>query len=666
MISNEALVALPLWIGVAVSLALFVLSARAVLVQRREGLLPSYARLYVAAVGFVAITAAVVWASRPVEAASVEASEDPALAPLRAQLVEKAKRMAELRAEEDRVQQEYEGLAGKLPSSARGGEIDPAAVRSARRLGALVLVFALLLFAVPAVVILGDPRTLFLRRRPPPPEAAPTGVDALALAALEGRLAEGLQAAAETREDGLDTLDLLDFLFVRAFCAVKLAAEGKDAKANEAGLASAVKDLTRLLELAPNMGEAHYLLASARGLAGESDRALASFEQAEPLLAGSALPFAHNESVCLLRLAEKRLAEGDGPEAARLFDRVAKLGVLAARIPLTSITHGLLQIRGHLRGGRLDAARDEIARVRALEGLDAAQRKKIGLTCDVYDLLVLFHRGQHPETLAATTAFLKRWVPADLPEPDEHTADEYLFPAVERGALPLAPELFRGFFFLEAVARMAIVARADKLPRDQEVSDLARPLLRALQFEPRHREVLASLGALHYWCRPEARAKAIEWLEAAAAMGVKSEIVRRWLQQDRKRDLERSDLLDAFRATAARFLSDAMVSPRVREALLEELGRFQELRPLLVDLEQGAEIGQQSPTLAALRERALYLQDAAMNVAATRHGKVGEGQRLMEAQAEYGMLVEQIDQVSAKLSDLDRRVMEEMGKIVLR
>ena len=53
MMSNEALVVIPLWLCVAVSLALLVLSARSALIQRREGLLPSMARLYVAAGGFV-------------------------------------------------------------------------------------------------------------------------------------------------------------------------------------------------------------------------------------------------------------------------------------------------------------------------------------------------------------------------------------------------------------------------------------------------------------------------------------------------------------------------------------------------------------------------------------------------------------------------------------
>jgi tetratricopeptide (TPR) repeat protein len=668
MISNEALIIIPLWICVAVALALLVLSARAALIQRREGLLPSLTRLYVAAASFALITSAVVWATRPVSApvATTATNLDPAFAPARAELAAKTKHLEELRASQRDVEHEIADLAAKLPENARGAELapfDPAAVRSARLLGVILLVFALLLFAVPAVVLLGDPRTLLLRRRPPPPAAEPVGVDALALAAIEGRHADGIEAADKTREGELDTLDLLDFLFARAFCAVKLAtADG--AKDSAAQLASAVKDLAKLIELAPNMGEAHYLLGTARGLLGELEPALASFERAEALLAGTDLPFAHNQSVCLLGLAEKRLAEGDGPEAARLFDRVARLGVLAAQIPLTSITHGLIQIRSHVKAGKLDAARDEIARVRGFEDLGAEQQKAVTLTCDVYDLLVLFHRGQHPETLAATTSFLARWMPPGLPEPDEHTADEYLFPAVDRDKLPMAPELFRGFFFLEAVTRMAIVARKGSLPRDVEVTELAKPLLRALQFQPRHREVLAALGALYYWCKPDAREKALEWLEAAAAMGVKSEIVRRWLEQDRRRELERHDLLDAFRGTAARFLTDSMVSPRVREALLEELGRFQEFRPLLVDLEQGGAVGQQSPTIAALRERALYLQDAAGQVTAVRTG--AEGQRLMAAQAEYGMLVEQLDQASTRLSDLDRRVMEDIGKTVLR
>lgn len=661
-----------LWLGVAAAAALFAASARAVVIERREGLAPSYRRLQVAAGGFVVILATVLWASRPVAPASFApraVTADPKIAAIQADLAQRARRLGELETERARVQQEREELLAKLPADARESEllpVDPVAERQARLLGALVVVFALLTVGAPAVLLLGDPRSLLLRRRPPPAAKALEGVDAVAQLALADRVMEAHEAALKLDDSTLDTLELLDLLYLRAHLAILCNQDSearKDEKANEARLVAAAKDLARLLELAPHMGEAHYLLGTLRGLQGDFEAALIAFERAEPLLAGSELPLTHDISVCLLRLAQARLAEGKAAEATQLFDRVSKLGVLAAQIPLTSIAHGLLQVRAHLKAGRLDQAQEEIGRLRKFEDLGAPRRDELRLTCDVYELLVLFHRGQHAETLGKLTSFLARHAPRDLPEPDDHTADEYLFPAVDRAALPLAPELFRGFFFLSAVARMGVVARGGKLPRDAEVDELSLPLLRALQFEPRQREVLASLGALYYWCRPALREKALEWLEAAVAMGVQSNIVRGWLDRDRRREVERHDLRDAFRGTAARFLSDAMVSPRVREALLEELGRFQEFRPLLVDLEQAEDVGQQSPTLAALRERAAYLQEAVASLTAVRRDAP---RPLVEAQQEYAGLIAQIDQVSARLSELDRRVMAEIGKAVLR
>ncbi len=53
----------------------------------------------------------------------------------------------------------------------------------------------------------------------------------------------------------------------------------------------------------------------------------------------------------------------------------------------------------------------------------------------------------------------------------------------------------------------------------------------------------------------------------------------------------------------------AMPWSRLRKCarrLLEELGRFQEFRPVLVELENQSEIGQESPTLAALNEAACH------------------------------------------------------------
>jgi len=102
----------------------------------------------------------------------------------------------------------------------------------------------------------------------------------------------------------------------------------------------------------------------------------------------------------------------------------------------------------------------------------------------------------------------------------------------------------------------------------------------------------------------------------------------------------------------------------VRAALLEELGRFQDFRPVLVELDHQAEIGHEAPTLAALKERVSYIQD----VAATAEGRMPpDATRTLRAiRDEYDALVATIEHGATRVSELERRVMEEVGKMVLR
>src|SRR5207247_2307287 len=105
-----------------------------------------------------------------------------------------------------------------------------------------------------------------------------------------------------------------DWAFLKSYCSVQLVATGKVEDPERRGLLeTAVRDLVTLREQAPNRGEAVYLLAIAHGLIGDEQEALEAFEQAKGLVPGQAakLPFAHNESVCLLNLAEERLGQGD-------------------------------------------------------------------------------------------------------------------------------------------------------------------------------------------------------------------------------------------------------------------------------------------------------------------------------------------------------------------
>jgi hypothetical protein len=226
--------------------------------------------------------------------------------------------------------------------------------------------------------------------------------------------------------------------------------------------------------------------------------------------------------------------------------------------------------------------------------------------------------------------------------------------------------VFRALWFLVAISEVRVLA--DREPpsplTEADVARIAKPLFRALQFEPRHREVLAALGVLYYLCKPDAREKAMEWIDASVAMGTTSRIARRLLELDRSRETERTALLAHFRGAATRFLGDAMVDPRVRAALLEELGRFQDFRPVLVDLDNQTEIGHEAPTLAALKERVQYIQ----GVAATAESRMPPDttKALRAIRDEYDAVVNTLELSASRVSDLERRVMEEVGKMVLR
>jgi len=326
-------------------------------------------------------------------------------------------------------------------------------------------------------------------------------------------------------------------------------------------------------------------------------------------------------------------------------------------------------VQAAVRAGKLDEARAGLTAVRAIasDGLGEDERRTAEVTSDVYQLLISHREGDHAATQAQVQAFLGRWLPPGLPAVSDQSADEYLCPAVDVDSLLLPAELYRGFFFVLAVTRAEEVGRRRRAPGDAEAQQLAEPLLRALQFEPRQREALAALAVLYYWFRPALRARALEWMEAAVALGVRSRTVRGILAAARQRERERGELLDLFRDASARFLSDGTVSPRVRRALTEELGRFQDFRPILLELDTAPlELEARPPTVASLRERARFVLGLAGEVAARQGGTGAEARALGGAASELSRVVEALDADAGRVEELEKRVMEEVGKVVLR
>ena len=436
----------------------------------------------------------------------------------------------------------------------------------ARYLAPLLLVGGLFL-----LFYLGDPAVLLRlkffgmkRDRGELRSKALIDLDRLAAAADQGRFREGLRLADGLDVNLLERFDRLDWAYLRSYSAVQVAADGNvPGEERRQLLEKAVRALTTLLEEAPNRGEAVYLLGVASSLMNQPQQAVDAFTRAKDLLPASLdLPFAHNQSVSLLELAEEKLSQGDTEGSGRLFDRVTQLKVLVDQIPTSLVKVRLLNVRRSLQANQLTEAGQGLEQMRKLEGLDETQRQNVAVICDALQALICVRGGDDAQIDQQVNAFLDAHLPPNLPEPDEAIADEYLDAPLMGVELRIAPQIYRAFFFLKAEVAARRAARKGRLLTIEEVDAIARPLLRALQFELRQRDVLAALGALIYWFVPEKKRDALRWLEAAVDMGVESRIARRLLDRTHQIEVENREALEWFRSTTVRFLHDPTVSAR--------------------------------------------------------------------------------------------------------
>jgi hypothetical protein len=670
---------LMLWLMMAIMVAMVVLSTRARRLERTEGLASSSRRLVtvsvlclVVALLVLSSTASTVFPRQQTsvsESSSLAEPTDPVEIAKREAL---RKRKSELYEEIDRLDAEIARLSPVLEATATEKGNRTWYSFDVRPL-AHFLVPILVMLGTVALVTLGDPTTLlgggWTDDRPEnssETQQALANLDRLSHLADTGQYQEGLRAADTVEVGLLEKFDRLDWAYLKSYCAVQIAAlDATEDSEKRALLDVAVRDLDTLLEQAPNRGEAVYLLAMANGLASKWQAALDGFSGAASLLQGqtSKLPFAENESVCLLRLAEEALGKADADEAARLFDQVTKRSVLVDRIPTTLVRVRLLNVSRSLRQGNHEEARQGIDAVRKVEGLDPEQRRGIETVCDALETLIAVREGDPPAILRHTESFLTRHLPPGLPDPDEEIVEEYLEAPVSGMALRLSPEVFRAFLFLQAEARSKLAAKSGRPPTEAEVKQITRPLFRALQFELRQRDVLATLGGLYYWFVPDGRRKALEWLEAAVSMGVEGRIARRLLEAARSLELEHQEALDWFRSASVRFLHDPTLAKPVRQALIEELGRFQEFQPLLIDIESAVEPEPREPTLRVVRERAGYLEKTVADLAARKADTVSP--RLKDLLKDYKGLIAILDDSTGRIAEIESKLVQEFGRNVM-
>lgn len=681
-----------IWLVIALQSALAV---RGWLVERREGMRISRLRLLTLGFNFAITTALTLSATllpsrlhsptavgpdAPASArlSPAAATDDPQTKEIRHQLEVVNGEIAALNKQKQEAEAKAQALNKQLSGAGAPTAADPTQATSAQPFitgQSLILWFLggaalLMMFGFVALMVTGQMQSLFPRGWSPlsgvpvEHEDSKAELERFTSAVSRKDYARGLGIARRIQPKRLEHFDRLDYLFLRAYCTVQLL-HGDNAPTDPQELREhmehAIEDLDSVVEETPNRSEAVYLLGLVCGIAGEYEKALTMLRRSRELLARSGLPFDQQESVCLLRLAEKSLSENDPQQAEEYFGAVTKLAVLADQVVESRARIGLNELRGALNRRDVRAAEAALAKLEGLAALKPEQRLQIEIISSAFNARVALREGDPERTLALTTAFIDRHTPPDLPKPDEEAADETLGSLVAENALPFPREVLRGFLFLQAVALCKLEARKGVTLTERQVEKLSEPLLRGLQFDPRQRDLLAALGGLYYWFRKDRRKKALEWLEAATLMGVVSRIVPKILEHDRLFEMERREALDWFRSASARFLRDPTLAGEVRSALVEELGRFQEFEPLLISLEQKPDLEQEEPTLETLKERARYLAQLVADI--SRTGRQAERQAdLMQLRNQYLSSLEILERTTQNMAEMEQRVVKELGK----
>jgi hypothetical protein len=687
------------WIYIAlaifalIGLVELILALRALLLEQREGLLPSFTRAAIISLTTTLLLAIAFWAfvtspivnpggnTQPNIATPTSPPADPQESSLRSQLETLDIQISDLQAQTEAKRQEAQDIQLRLGMSPQNpvGQVNNTIL-------ALILATLLVVAGTASLFLIGDRQNLLpedwlpsIWRRSEKQAAARRAaiekLDHLAKMIQDEQYEAGLQLAETIDRDKLSSLDAIDLLYLKSYCTIQLllsdwlvVADAKkvslSGKKREELTDQVIKDLGIVLDKAPRMAEAEYLLAIALARKQEYEAALERFERAETNLNSKELNFKHMKSFCMLHIAEALLRKANSEGADELFDKVVSIGVMADKVPGILVENRLINVVENFKRNELSQARKGLETVQQVKGLTEENKKSIEVITEAMEILFLFTEKRAAETLRSTEAFLKKWSPKELPEPDDQTADEYMFKMFEEQDLSISPEIYRAFYFLEAVVMIQLKAASGTQLSKEEAHKVARSLLRALQFDPREREALAALGALSFWFMPEKRSKALEWMEAARSMGVESDYLRRLLERHRDLEIERKNILDRFMTLSARYLADASVNTNIREALIEEMGLFQEFRPILLDLGDIGASEEKSPTLQSLLNRTKYLQELIVDL--NRNQMEQPSDRFRSIQDRYISLVREIEVSRGQLERLEQQIMEEIGKQLLQ
>lgn len=523
--------------------------------------------------------------------------------------------------------------------------------------------------------LLGDARTVLALfqpgRRSEQRLRAVMLLDRIAAETDAGRHLDALTLAEELRIPLLEQADQLDWLYLKSYCNVYLASvetdedtkTQADPNSRAERLEEAVKDLRSLLDTAPEHHEGNFLLGVALSQLKENAEALECFDQTVAPLINEKLPMAHNRSVCMMNLAEEALGRGEVEKANAFFDKVVLLREMADQVPGSWVKVRFRNIRQKLSDGDLDAAKAELDKVQKTDGLNDDQHKAVALICDAFRTLVPARAGNDEEAERMISDFVRRYVPEDFWNPGDDIADEHLETECNAADLTLAPEVYRSLLFTLAATRARQLAMKGARPDSDQIAKLCEPILCAFHFHLRQRDQLAAIGGISYWFRPEVKEKSIEWLRSAVSSGVQSLVARRIIAEYRRREMEQQEVMDWFRSKSVRFLRDPTLRQATREALIEELGKHQDLRPFLLDLEDTAAMSPQEPTLSLLISRSRYLEEMSKELA-LRDSK-RDLSKINDLRGKYGQLVQHLESTAGQLNELEKSLMAEVGRSLL-
>jgi|SRR5277367_1292818 len=220
-----------------------------------------------------------------------------------------AKQLDELRNEEARLRSEAAQSASRSKNDDTSMDLIEPSIGRQVTLLAILLVF--LLVDVAALLILTDLSSLRLFGKDAKREEQLASLAALTKLVWNEDYRGALARAASILELKLREAELLDLSYLRSYAAVQVYAfpeAGETGDYRRGILQNAIRDLEGVIVVEPRRGPALYLLALAYSLANRHADALPLFERAKEALAGVTLPFAHNESVCLLNRGEEQLS----------------------------------------------------------------------------------------------------------------------------------------------------------------------------------------------------------------------------------------------------------------------------------------------------------------------------------------------------------------------